>query len=82
MTGVQTCALPILADLDYSTGELQRDPVRPQIAPTDHATAYYAYGSVMAALLSRDLNGEGVYIDVAGFDSQVSCESAWASRLS
>ncbi|KAL8278329.1 hypothetical protein RQP46_009221 [Phenoliferia psychrophenolica] len=57
--------------LTFCTGEPDRDPVRPQISPVDHSTAYYAYGSVMAALLSRDNTGSGVYIDVAGFDCQI-----------
>jgi crotonobetainyl-CoA:carnitine CoA-transferase CaiB-like acyl-CoA transferase len=54
-----------------STGEPDREPVRPQVSITQHVTAYYAFQAIMAGVLSRDATGKGVFIDVSTFDSQV-----------
>jgi hypothetical protein len=39
---------------------------------TDLSTALYAHGAIMAALLSRQQTGEGVWIDCNLFETQVS----------
>ena len=41
------------------------------VAATDIATGLYAHGAIMAALISRQQTGKGVWIDCNLFDSQV-----------
>lgn len=55
-----------------STGEPDRAPSKVGVAVTDIATGLYAHGAIMAALLSRQQTGRGVWIDCSLFDSQVS----------
>lgn len=59
-----------------STGEKNRPPVRPQPNPLDSSAAYCAYGSIMAATISREQTGKGVFIDVAAMDAQVRVSTA------
>jgi succinate---hydroxymethylglutarate CoA-transferase len=54
-----------------STGEPDRPPSKVGVAVTDISTGLYAHGAIMAALLSRQRTGEGVWIDCNLFDSQV-----------
>jgi succinate--hydroxymethylglutarate CoA-transferase len=46
------------------------------VAVTDIATGLYAHGAVMAAILSRQKTGKGVWIDCNLFESQVSATLA------
>lgn len=55
----------------FCTGEKNRPPVRPQPNPLDSSAAYCAYGSIMAATISREQTGKGVFIDVAAMDAQL-----------
>jgi hypothetical protein len=55
-----------------STGEPDREPMRPQVTTPSYTSAYHAYAAVMAAVMARKLNGKGAFIDVATFDAQVS----------
>lgn len=43
------------------------------VASTDIATGLYAHGAIMAALISRQQTGKGVWIDCNLFETQVSC---------
>ena len=54
-----------------STGEPDRAPVRPGIPVTDLTAGFYAYGAILAAVISRQQTGQGVHIDVSMFDCQV-----------
>lgn len=47
-------------------------PAKVGVAATDIATGLYAHGAIMAALLSRQQTGKGVWIDCNLFESQVS----------
>ena len=58
-----------------STGEADRPPSKVGVAATDIATGLYAHGAIMAALLSRQQTGKGVWIDCNLFESQVSSMS-------
>lgn len=55
----------------YSTGEPDGPPCKVGVAVTDIATGLYAHGAIMAALLSRQQTGQGVWIDCNLFESQV-----------
>lgn len=55
----------------YSTGEPNGPPCKVGVAVTDVATGLYAHGAIMAALLSRQQTGKGVWIDCNLFESQV-----------
>jgi len=59
------------AGLMHITGESDRPPSKVGVAATDIATGLYAHGAVMAALISRQQTGEGVWIDCNLFDSQI-----------
>ncbi|ETW82040.1 hypothetical protein HETIRDRAFT_427231 [Heterobasidion irregulare TC 32-1] len=59
------------AGLMHITGEPDRAPSKVGVAVTDIATGLYAHGAIMAALLSRQQTGRGVWIDCSLFDSQV-----------
>ena len=54
-----------------STGEPGRQPCKVGVAATDIATGLYAHGAIMAALLSREKTGKGIWIDCNLFESQV-----------
>jgi len=53
------------------TGEPDRPPSKVGVAATDVATGLYAHGAIMAALISRQQTGKGVWIDCNLFESQV-----------
>ncbi|KAJ7075850.1 CAIB/BAIF family enzyme [Mycena belliarum] len=59
------------AGLMHITGEPDRPPAKVGVAATDIATGLYAHGAVMAALLSRERTGEGVWIDCNLFETQI-----------
>ncbi|KAA1469966.1 CoA-transferase family III [Dentipellis sp. KUC8613] len=59
------------AGLMHITGEPDRPPSKVGVAVTDIATGLYAHGAIMAALLSRQQTGKGVWIDVNLFESQI-----------
>ena len=41
------------------------------VASTDIATGLYAHGAIMAALISREKTGKGVWVDCNLFECQV-----------
>lgn len=55
----------------HSTGEPDRDPVRPGIPVTDILTGFNSAQALLAALISKFKTGKGMYIDVSMFDTQV-----------
>ncbi|EKM51552.1 uncharacterized protein PHACADRAFT_199064 [Phanerochaete carnosa HHB-10118-sp] len=59
------------AGLMHITGEPNGPPCKVGVAATDVATGLYAHGAIMAALLSRQQTGKGVWIDCNLFESQV-----------
>ncbi|KAG5714960.1 CaiB/baiF CoA-transferase family protein C7orf10 [Termitomyces sp. T112] len=59
------------AGLMHITGEPDRPPSKVGVAATDTATGLYAHGAILAALLSRQQTGEGVWIDCNLFDTQI-----------
>lgn len=59
------------AGLMHITGEADRPPSKVGVAATDIATGLYAHGAIMAALLSRQQTGKGVWIDCNLFESQI-----------
>ncbi|KAF9561352.1 Hpt, histidine phosphotransferase protein [Agrocybe pediades] len=59
------------AGLMHITGEPDRPPAKVGVAATDIATGLYAHGAIMAALLSRQQTGKGVWIDCNLFESQI-----------
>ncbi|TFY66900.1 hypothetical protein EVG20_g4184 [Dentipellis fragilis] len=59
------------AGLMHITGEPDRPPSKVGVAVTDVATGLYAHGAIMAALLSRQQTGQGIWIDVNLFESQI-----------
>ncbi|KAJ7070003.1 CoA-transferase family III domain-containing protein [Mycena amicta] len=59
------------AGLMHITGEPDRPPSKVGVAATDIATGLYAHGAIMAALISRQQTGEGVWIDCNLFDTQI-----------
>ncbi len=59
------------SNLFPSTGEPDGPPCKVGVAVTDIATGLYAHGAIMAALLSRQQTGKGVWIDCNLFESQV-----------
>ncbi|KAJ7366608.1 CAIB BAIF family enzyme [Mycena albidolilacea] len=59
------------AGLMHITGEPDRPPSKVGVAATDIATGLYAHGAIMAALLSRQQTGEGVWIDCNLFETQI-----------
>ena len=73
MTGVQTCALPILVceavgGLRYVNGDPSTPPARANIALTDCVTGLYAALGAMMALNHRHRTGEGQVIDTALYE--------------
>lgn len=62
----------LISDILYPrTGEADRPPSKVGVAATDIATGLYAHGAIMAALLSRQKTGKGVWIDCNLFETQV-----------
>ncbi|THH14542.1 hypothetical protein EW146_g5791 [Bondarzewia mesenterica] len=59
------------AGLMHITGEPDRPPSKVGVAVTDIATGLYAHGAIMAAIISRQQTGRGVWIDCNLFDSQI-----------
>ncbi|KZT12219.1 CAIB/BAIF family enzyme [Laetiporus sulphureus 93-53] len=59
------------AGLMHITGEPDGNPCKVGVAVTDIATGLYAHGAIMAALLSRQQTGKGVWIDCNLFESQL-----------
>lgn len=59
------------AGLMHITGESDRPPSKVGVAATDIATGLYAHGAIMAALLSRQQTGKGVWIDCNLFETQI-----------
>lgn len=59
------------AGLMHITGEADRPPSKVGVAATDIATGLYAHGAIMAALLSRQKTGKGVWIDCNLFETQI-----------
>ncbi|KAJ7644324.1 CAIB/BAIF family enzyme [Roridomyces roridus] len=59
------------AGLMHITGEPDRPPSKVGVAATDIATGLYAHGAIMAALLSRQQTGVGVWIDCNLFETQI-----------
>jgi len=59
------------AGLMHITGEPDRPPAKVGVAGTDIATGLYAHGAIMAAILSRQQTGKGVWIDCNLFESQL-----------
>ncbi|GJE88419.1 CoA transferase [Phanerochaete sordida] len=59
------------AGLMHITGEPNGPPCKVGVAATDIATGLYAHGAIMAALLSRQQTGQGVWIDCNLFESQL-----------
>ncbi|KAG6868229.1 hypothetical protein C0993_006005, partial [Termitomyces sp. T159_Od127] len=59
------------AGLMHITGEPDRPPSKVGVAATDIATGLYAHGVILAALLSRQKTGQGVWIDCNLFETQI-----------
>ncbi|KNZ81310.1 CaiB/baiF CoA-transferase family protein C7orf10 [Termitomyces sp. J132] len=59
------------AGLMHITGEPDRPPSKVGVAATDIATGLYAHGAILAALLSRQQTGKGVWIDCNLFETQI-----------
>lgn len=59
------------AGLMHITGEPNGPPCKVGVAATDIATGLYTHGAIMAALLSRQQTGKGVWIDCNLFESQI-----------
>lgn len=59
------------AGLMHITGEPDRSPSKVGVAVTDISTGLYAHGAIMAALISRQKTGKGVWIDCNLFESQI-----------
>ncbi|KAF9462982.1 CAIB/BAIF family enzyme [Collybia nuda] len=59
------------AGLMHITGEPDRPPSKVGVAATDIATGLYAHGAIMAALISRQQTGKGVWIDCNLFETQI-----------
>ncbi|KAG8901945.1 hypothetical protein FRB99_005000 [Tulasnella sp. 403] len=59
------------AGLMHITGEPDRPPCKVGVAVTDISTGLYAHGSILAALLSRQQTGKGLWIDCNLFETQI-----------
>jgi len=66
-----SCKIEGEAGLMHITGEPDGPPCKVGVAATDIATGLYTHGAIMAALLSRQQTGKGVWIDCNLFDSQI-----------
>jgi len=58
------------AGLMHITGEPDRPPAKVGVACTDFWAGLYSHGAIMAAILSRQNTGKGVWIDCNLFESQ------------
>lgn len=63
------------AGLMHITGEPDKPPCKVGVAVTDISTGLYAHGAILAALLSRQQTGKGLWIDCNLFDTQVCAPS-------
>ncbi|KDQ11099.1 hypothetical protein BOTBODRAFT_35636 [Botryobasidium botryosum FD-172 SS1] len=59
------------AGLMHITGEPDSPPCKVGVAVTDISTGLYAHGAIMAALISRQQTGRGVWVDCNLFESQI-----------
>ncbi|PCH40304.1 CAIB/BAIF family enzyme [Wolfiporia cocos MD-104 SS10] len=59
------------AGLMHITGEPDGPPCKVGVAATDIATGLYAHGAIMAAIISRQQTGKGVWIDCNLFETQI-----------
>lgn len=59
------------AGLMHITGEPHGPPCKVGVAVTDIATGLYTHGAIMAAILSRQQTGKGVWVDCNLFDAQL-----------
>ncbi|KAH8104618.1 CAIB/BAIF family enzyme [Cristinia sonorae] len=59
------------AGLMHITGEPDGPPCKVGVAATDIATGLYTHGAIMAALISRQQTGKGVWVDCNLFESQL-----------
>lgn len=59
------------AGLMHITGEPNGPPCKVGVAVTDVATGLYAHGAILAALLSRQRTGRGVWIDCNLLETQI-----------
>ena len=55
-----------------STGEPDWPPCKVGVAVMDIVTGLYAYGAIMAGLISQECTGCGLWIDCNLLDSQIS----------
>jgi len=53
------------------TTGLRLSAIQVGVAVTDMSTGLHAHGAIMAALLSRQKTGKGVWVDCDLFESQV-----------
>ncbi|KAF8330580.1 CAIB/BAIF family enzyme [Cantharellus anzutake] len=60
------------AGLMHITGEPDGMPNKVGVAVTDISTGLFAHGAILAALLSRQQTGKGVWIDCNLFETQIS----------
>ncbi|KAM0755366.1 CAIB/BAIF family enzyme [Meredithblackwellia eburnea MCA 4105] len=67
------------AGLMHITGEPTGPPVKVGVAITDLTTGLYVHGAVMAAIISREKTGKGVWVDCSLFESQVASLANLAS---
>jgi benzylsuccinate CoA-transferase BbsF subunit len=63
-----------LTGLDALTGYPDQDPAGiATIAPPDYFAGLHAFAAVLTALEHRDRTGEGSFVDIAQFETTVSC---------
>jgi benzylsuccinate CoA-transferase BbsF subunit len=66
--------LAALAGIDYLTGWPDRPPASiGNIAYVDFTGGFEAAEAILAAILRRDLTGEGIELDLAQYDAAVTC---------
>ncbi|QSO47038.1 CaiB/BaiF CoA transferase family protein [Alicyclobacillus mengziensis] len=69
-----------MAGLMSLTGEPEGEPMKAGVPTADLVTGLYAAISILAALHKRDATGEGSYIDISLFDSQLSLAAQVAAN--
>jgi crotonobetainyl-CoA:carnitine CoA-transferase CaiB-like acyl-CoA transferase len=62
----------------WMTGEANGDPLRTGISYADILTGMFATQAILAALIARDRDGEGQFIDLALVDSAVAATANYA----
>jgi formyl-CoA transferase len=72
--------LSAVGGLMWITGERAGSPCKVGVAITDVLTGVHAYGAIAAALLWRERNGRGQYIDCSLLDAQVAALANIASN--